>query len=352
MRFIIHGAGAVGSLVGGKLAENGAEVILIARASHAEAINQHGLIIKSQTGDRLIKNLRAVSSPHEITPRSDDLLFLTVKTAQTLASVQALREVFPEETPIFCLQNGIRNEEWAARRFLNVYGVMAALCVTFLSPGAIAHTFHNTLSLGNYPLGCEELGLEVAEQLRAAGFRVTTHDSIMAVKWCKLILNLNNATYAILDKHLQLGLVTPAISQFMADVEEEGLHVLNVAGISLEDPNNPIDFHQRLAELRGVTEDPEKIYEAENLAADLRTYPSTWTDLKQKRGDTEAGYFNGEIILLGEKYGVPTPYNSTLLNIAETMAMEGTDPGLYTLEELTDQVEQQRYKIYHREDHL
>jgi len=44
---------------------------------------------------------------------------------------------------------------------------------------------------------------------------------------------------------------------------------------------------------------------------------------------------------------VPTPYNSTLLNIIEAMAAEGADPGLYTLEGLVDQVEQQRLKIYH-----
>ncbi len=347
MRFIIHGAGAVGSLVGGKLAESGCEVVLIGRTAHAETVNRQGLKIRSSKGDRVVKNLHAVTSPHDITPQPGDVILLTVKTIETSHSVQSLREVFPEETPIFCLQNGVRNEEMAARRFLNVYGAMAAMCVTFLAPGVVAHTFGNTLSVGNYPLGRQELCLQVAERLGNAGFRATTHESIMAVKWSKLILNLNNATYAIIDKHLQLGMVTPAISRFMADVEEEGLHVLSVAGISLEDADNPIDFNQRLADLRGVTEDAEKRHDAEQIPMELRTYPSTWMDLKQKRGDTEAGYFNGEIILLGEKHGVPTPYNATLLNIVETMGMEGADPGLYTMEELQDQVEQQRLKIYH-----
>lgn len=347
MRFIIHGAGAVGSLVGGKLAKSGCDVILIGRNAHVEAINQHGLAIRSMKGDQIVRNLNAVTSPHDIRPEPGDVILLTVKTIETAHSVQSLREVFPEETPIFCLQNSVRNEEMAARRFLNVYGAMAAMCVTFLSPGVVAHTFGNTLSIGNYPLGREELCLKVAELLEKAGFRTTTHESIMAIKWSKLILNLNNATYAIIDKHLQLGMVTPAISRFMADVEEEGLHVLNIAGISLEDADNPIDFHKRLTDLRAVQEDPEKVYAAEQIPLELRTYPSTWMDLKQKRGDTEAGYFNGEIILLGEKYGVPTPYNSMLLNIVETMGMEGTEPGLYTLEELQDQVEQQRLKIYH-----
>lgn len=347
MRFIVHGAGAVGSLVGGKLADSDCDVVLVGRSAHVEAVNRPGLKIRSLNGDCVVKNLHAVTSPHDITPHPDDVILLTVKTIETAHSVQSLREVFPEETPIFCLQNGVRNEELAARRFLNVYGAVAALCVRFLSPGVIAHTFGNTISMGNYPLGREELCLQVAEQLKKAGFSTTTHESIMAVKWSKLILNLNNATYAIIDKHLQLGLVTPAISGLMADVEEEGLHVLSMAGISLEDADNPIDFSKRIAGLRGVTEDPEKAYDAEQIPMELRTYPSTWMDLKQKRGDTEAGYFNGEIILLGEKYGVPTPYNSTLLNIVEAMAMEGTDPGFYTLEELIEQIEQQRLKIYH-----
>lgn len=346
MRFIIHGAGAVGSLVGGWLADSGAEVVLIARDAHADAVNKHGLHIKSVKGDRVVK-LSAVASPHQITPRADDVLFLTVKSSQTAASVQSLREVFPEETPIFCLQNGVRNEELAARRFLTVYGAMAGVSVTMISPGVISHTLNHLISLGNYPLGCDEFGLDIAAQLEKAGFRVTTHESIMAVKWSKLILNLHNATFSIINKHLQYGLASPAISRFMADVEEEGLHALEVAGISLADTNNPIDFAKRLADLRNTTEDPEKIALAEEMPFELRTYPSTWTDLKRKRGETEAGYFNGEIILLGEKYGVPTPYNFTLLNIVETMAVEGTEPGLYTIEELIDQVEQRRLMIYH-----
>lgn len=345
MRFIVHGAGAVGSLVGGWLTESGAEVVLIAREAHAEAINRHGLQIKSANGDRVVK-LPAVTSPHQIIPRVDDVLFLTVKSSQTAASVQSLREVFPEDTPVFCLQNGVRNEELAARRFLTVYGAMAGMSATMISPGVISHTLNNVISLGNYPMGCDELGLEIAALLTKAGFRITTHESIMAIKWSKLILNLHNATFSILDRHLQFGLASPAISHFMADVEEEGLHVLEVAGISLADANNPIDFTKRLDELRTKTEDPERLYEAEHMPFELRTYPSTWTDLKLKRGETEASFFNGEIILLGEKYGVPTPYNSTLLNIVETMAAEGTEPGLYSIEELMDQVEQRRLMIY------
>ncbi len=346
MRFIIHGAGAVGSLIGGLLAESDAEVVLIAREAHASAVNQRGLEIKAREGDRLVKNLHAVVDPREIAPRAGDVVILTVKTQQTAASVQLLHRVFPENTPIVCLQNSVRNEEMAAQRFLRVYGGMAGVSATRLEPGVIAHTQSRQLSIGNYPFGCDECGLRIAERLEQAGFRTTVHESIMAVKWSKLILNLNNATFAIIDKHLQLGLVTPAISAFMADVMSEGLHTLDVAGISLEDSNNPYDLKKHLVRLRSVVEDQEKIYDEMNSPFELRTYPSTWMDLKQKRGETETGYFNGEIILLGEKYRVPTPYNSTIFKIVETMAAEGSQPGLYSIEELAHLVEQRRLKLY------
>ncbi|HKQ73315.1 MAG TPA: ketopantoate reductase family protein [Blastocatellia bacterium] len=342
MRFIIHGAGAIGSLIGGRLAESGAEVVLIARSAHASVINCRGLFIKSRDGERVIKGLCAVTHPNEITPRAGDVIILTVKSSQTAASVQSLREVFPEDTPVVCMQNGVRNEEIAAGRFLRVYGGMIGISATFLEPGSVAHTRGHLLSIGNYPLGCDDPGLRIAAQFEKAGFRMTTHESIMAVKWSKLILNLNNATLAIIDKHLQLGLVTPTISNFIADVQEEGLRILEVAGISLEDPKNPYDVKKHLTELRSVVEDPKKIYEETNSPKEFRTYPSTWMDLKQKRGRTEAGFFNGEIILLGEKYRIPTPYNSTLYTIVETMAAKGAQPGLYTIEELVSLIEKRK----------
>ena len=346
MRYIIHGAGAVGSLAGGMLAEGGADVVLVARAAHAAAVNERGLVIRSRTGDRRITNLTAVTSAQEITPGRGDVILLTVKTGQTAAAVQTLRDIFDEQTPIFCLQNAVRNEELAARRFLRVYGAMAGLSATLVGPGIIAQTLDLRIAVGNYPLGCDETAEAVAADFERGGFKVTTHESVMAVKWSKLILNLNNATMAIIGCWVQLGRVTPAIAHFMADVQEEGLHVLDSAGISVEDANNPYNLVEQVANLRQVTEDAEKIEQARTLEFDLRTYPSTLIDLKQKRGETESGYFNGEIILLGEKYGVPTPYNSTLLQTIEEMSSTGSQPGQYDIEELKALVEQRRVKIY------
>jgi 2-dehydropantoate 2-reductase len=348
MRFIIHGAGAIGSLVGGKLAASGVEVVLVARDAHAETINQEGLLIVARAGEqRVTANLSAVSQPSQITPRPDDVILLTVKTAQTKESVHWLRDQFSEETPVFCLQNAVRNEEWAARRFKYVYGAMVGISATLLRPGAVSWTMGDSISVGNYPLGCDDFAREVAAALAAAGFRTTTHEHIMGVKWGKLLLNLNNATLAIVDSYVQLAQVTPPLAHFMAEVIEEGLHVLNAAHIPLGDETNPYNVPAVITQLRDCVANPEKLSAAESLPFELRTYPSTWVDLKQRRGETEAGFFNGEILLLGEKYDVPTPYNTTLFTLVDTMAGEHQEPGKHPLPELIGLVEQRRLQLYH-----
>ena len=48
----------------------------------------------------------------------------------------------------------------------------------------------------------------------------------------------------------------------------------------------------------------------------------------------EVDYLNGEIVLLGKLYGVPTPYNQLLQRVANDMARTGKKPGSVTVEEL------------------
>ena len=50
MRVAIVGAGGVGGLLGGLLARAGAEVTVLARGAHADAIREHGLRVDSPLG--------------------------------------------------------------------------------------------------------------------------------------------------------------------------------------------------------------------------------------------------------------------------------------------------------------
>ena len=89
MRVCILGAGGLGSLVGGMLAESGVRVTLVGRPDHVEAIRAHGLVITGIRGERVVRaGLEAVANADQARGAFDALI-LCVKARDTAA---ALRE--------------------------------------------------------------------------------------------------------------------------------------------------------------------------------------------------------------------------------------------------------------------
>jgi ketopantoate reductase len=125
----------------------------------------------------------------------------------------------------------------------------------------------------------------------------------------------------------------------MYEVREEGLRVLDAAGIEVEPPPgepSPI----RVRELNKKLKEPLRTPgEGAALPEEQRTYASMWQDLFLGRKSGEADYLNGKIVELGQKLGIPTPYNSALLKIVNRMFDEGLKPGIYKPEELRALIE-------------
>ena len=79
MRIIVFGAGAVGSLIGGRLHQSGADIVLVARPAHANAIGEGGLRIRTAKGTDVV-DVPAVSSLATLRPHPDDVVLITAKT--------------------------------------------------------------------------------------------------------------------------------------------------------------------------------------------------------------------------------------------------------------------------------
>lgn len=96
MRVVILGAGGLGSLLGGYLANTGVDVTLVGRPAHTDAVTRDGLRITGRRGDLVVKdNLKAVDQAAKASGHFDYLV-LAVKgkdTAQALADAAALRDV-------------------------------------------------------------------------------------------------------------------------------------------------------------------------------------------------------------------------------------------------------------------
>ena len=301
----------------------------MARPAIAQAINR-GLTIITRTKETRV-NGAAVTAINEIDPQPDDIVLLTVKIQSTAEVIQQLSEVYSRATPVVCLQNGVVNEEIAAERFDRVYAGLVLLTAVQLKPDVIFVSQGNTLAVGCYPNGMDELAEQMRTDFASAGFEAIASAHVMAMKWGKLISNLNNATHAITGYSMDSSMADPDMRQLMADVREEGMRVLDAARIPIEPPDgepSPIRIRKMTEDLRLPPKPP--VQDPENLPEDRRAYASMWQDLYHGRKTNEAGYLNGEIIRIGKKVGIPTPYNTGLLNIIDEMSSKGLKPGLYS----------------------
>jgi len=283
----------------------------------------------------------ALDNTRQIEWRAGDTIFLTTKSQHTRQLLAELGSA-PSEAPVFCFQNGVRNEEWAAERFRNVYGGLVQISANFIEPGLVEHTRNDVLALGKYPAGLDDVTDAAGRALSDAGFRMTYYQDVMPHKWGKLLVNLNNAFYALVDTWLQLAYTERRTREFIATVMEEGARVIEAAGIKVEmGPGEPTaqEFIRQMAAGGYAYENPQ------NMPPERRTYPSTWQDVVLRRETTEVEHFNGEIVELGRKVGVPTPYNSALLEMMRELLQKGAMPGLFTMEDVLKRVEEKKQTV-------
>jgi 2-dehydropantoate 2-reductase len=317
MRFVVYGAGAIGGVVGGRLAEAGHEVVLIARGEHHDAIRDDGLRLVAPDAEPLTLSIPVVSHPAGIDFRDDDVVLLAMKSQHTGKALSALQASAPGSVSVVCVQNGVANEPAALRLFDDVYGVCVVCPALHLEPGVVeAHAAPITgiLDIGRFPRGAGPRGDKIAAAFESATFESVARADIMRWKYGKLLNNLGNAVDAL------CGPVDDARGVHRR-AWAEGAAVLAAAGIDAVSREE--DSARRGARFQWGGD-----------AARSRPGASSWQSLARGTGSIEADYLNGEIVLLGRLHGVPTPVNLLLQRLAATAAREGWRPGSLPAQEL------------------
>lgn len=323
MRYIIIGAGAVGATIGGRLAETGGEVVLVARGAHAEALRADGLRLTTAAGPR-VHRLPVVSGPAELGElRPDDVLLLAVKTQDAVAALDAWGDAevagggtAAQRLPLLCAQNGVESERLALRRFARVYGVCVWLPSTFLEPGvvsALCAPLTGILHLGLAAGGADDRARRIAADLEKAGFEAPVVEDVMRWKYAKLLGNLGNAVQATTGPEPD-----PAKAALLLRAVREAKAAFAAAGIAYASEA------EQAAARDGKVDQPPSVHGG-----------SSWQSLARGTGSVEADYLNGEICLLGRLHGVPTPVNEVLRHAANIFARESLPPGAMSVEDLT-----------------
>ena len=321
VRYIIIGAGAIGGTIGGRLAESGHQVVLVARGEHLAALQSDGLRLATPAGRSTLR-IPAIGQPAELELRDDDVLIVTVKT-QDAAAVFAewawrpVRggSVAAESLPVVCAQNGVASEGLALRRFRQVYGMCVWLPATHLEPGTVqaqGAPLAGMLHIGRYPSGSDAMAAQIAGDLERSRFLAPVTADVMRWKYGKLLVNLGNAIDAVCGpdagrEAAELGRRATA----------EGAAVLGAAGIGYRSEAESTAVRGDQVQIRRVNGSP-------------RGGSSSWQSLTRGTGSIEADFLNGEIVLLGREHGVPTPVNEALQRLANQAAQERRAPGTMT----------------------
>ena len=322
MRYIIYGAGAVGGAIGAQLHRDGHEVVLIARGEHLARLRGGGLRLRTPDFDERL-TIETVGAPSEIAFGPDDVVLLAMKSQDTAAALEELRNA-AGDVAVICAQNGVENERMASRLFTRVYGMVVWMAATMIEPGEIiihASPPAAVLDCGRYPTGTDALIDEVAEALTVAGFSARSDPAVMRLKYGKLLTNLINALQAMLGLDVDSG-------ELLSEAREEALACYAAAGV---DSATREELRERTSVIRA------------GEVADLPRFGgSSWQSLARGQTRIEIDYLNGEIVLLGRLHGVPVPVNLGLQQAASRAATEGAAPGSMTLDELNALVDSLR----------
>jgi len=339
-RYVIFGAGAIGAAIGGLLNRAGSRVVCVARPAIAEALGR-GIVLEEH-GEETTVTADAVTALSELKREDGDVALITTKSQASEEAVRELSQAYDETLPVVCLQNGVRNEKIAALRFETVYAGLVFFSAVQLEPSLITLPQGRTVAIGCYPEGMDDRARQLCADLNRAGLETLSSAHVMAMKWGKLIANLNNATTTITGYWLERAMADAEMRTLMLEVREEGLRVSDAAGIAVEPPAgepSAIRIREMTEKLRQPPKPaelagPARLEDGGDLAEQERTYSSMWQDLYLGRKQNEAEFLNGEIIALGKRLGIPTPYNSTLLETVNRMFAEGLKPGIYSPGEL------------------
>ena len=320
MRVAVYGAGAIGALLGARLAEAGCEVSLVARGKHLEAIRRDGLrIVSDDFGDQTYR-LKASDSPAEIGPV--DYVILGVKAHALTQIAPLVGPLAKPSTAFVSTQNGLpwwyRPDGDTRLESVDPGGVIAAHMpleksigsVVYVScsveaPGVIRHTHGIRLPLGEPDGSGSERVRALADAFSRGGLKSPIRNAIDAELWMKLMGNaIFNPLSALTRKTLVEMTEHPAtaalILDAMAEVNETALAVGMNIGVS-----------------------PEKRLEGARQAGFHK--PSMLQDLESGR-TPELDPLTGAVIELAARHSVVTPRLQTVYAAAKLLFESSRTP--------------------------
>ncbi len=319
MKICVVGAGAIGGLLGARLARAGEEVTLVARGPQLAALQASGLRFIEEDGSELPVSPRAVPSIRDAGPQ--DLIVLGMKAHQVAAVVPDLPSACHSQTMILTAQNGIpywyfmKQEGPHANRVVEsvdpggviargididrVIGSVVYPASEIIAPGVLKHIEGNRFSISEIDGSDTERVRKVSETLRNAGFKAPVTSDIRSEIWTKLWGNLSfNPISALTHATLVDICQFPMTRELAAGMMTEAQQVGEALGIAFR-----VSLDKRIAGAEAVGKHKTSMLQ----------------DIEAGR-QPEIEALVGSIIELGKVAGVPTPQIQTVYALVSLLA--------------------------------
>ena len=259
MKICVVGAGAIGGLLGARLAKAGEEVTLVARGPQLQALSANGLRFIEEDGSEWTVRPKAVGSIRDAGPQ--DLIILGMKAHQVAAVVDDLSAAYHPDTMVLTAQNGIpywyfmkhggphegKTLESVDPGGLVVRGIPIDRVIgsvvypasEMIAPGVLKHIEGNRFSISEIDGSDTERIKKVSETLRNAGFKAPVTSDIRSEIWTKLWGNLSfnpisALTHATLVDICQFPMTRELAAAMMTEAQQVG-EALGIAfRVSLE----------------------------------------------------------------------------------------------------------------------
>lgn len=237
MYIVILGAGAMGCLFGGRLAEAGHNVVLVdVWPEHLDTINRDGLTLETVAGTR---NIRIAGCRVEQVELPPELLVVFTKSIHTAQALNSAKHLLGQNTWVLTLQNGLGNVE-AVEAFVprSRIAVGTTTWPSDLSgPGRVRSRGEgNTRILAADTQVTPDLE-RISHALDQSGLNCSISREVFAIIWEKLAFNaaLNSLT-AVTGLSVGGVAATTEGRELAHTIAREVVMVANRKGISASEP--------------------------------------------------------------------------------------------------------------------
>jgi 2-dehydropantoate 2-reductase len=240
MKIAVVGAGAMGSVYAGILADAGNEVWAVdVWAEHVEAMRTRGLVVDGASGTRTVR-LQATTDPAEA--GVCDLVVIATKAVDVEAAAAAVTPLLGPETVVLPIQNGLGSADRIAGVLGEervAIGVAGGFGASMVGPGHVHHNGWELVRLGERHAPATPRIRRIADTWAEAGFRVEVYDDVDQLVWEKLVCNVTfSGTCTILERPVRGVLDDEAAWVVASGCAREVYDVARARGIALgfDDP--------------------------------------------------------------------------------------------------------------------